>query len=62
MHKSNVAHLLRYIIWLGSIAIVAMPLSNVRDSHGDIVYMVASTLVLLAGFIAGLAISYHLNK
>lgn len=50
------------VLWVVSIAIVAVPVRSLKQSHGSLVYVSVSFGVLIAFFLTGLYISHRLNQ
>ena len=62
MRIKDPGYWIRVILWMVSIAIVAIPVHSLKQSHGSLVYVSVSVAVLLAFFLAGLYISHKLKQ
>ena len=53
---------IRTVLWLTSIAIVAIPLKQLKQSHGSAAYFFAGLAIILLFFATGTLISRWLNN
>jgi len=53
---------IRTVLWLTSIAIVAIPLKQLKQSHGSAAYFFAGLAIIFLFFVAGILISRSLNN